>query len=95
MANWNLNYGVNFKGGGSPKIKCNTTLKGGNGLQIVMGGDIPDGDGFGAEDTADLAVDVVSHADLDGLDASDPANHVKCLKTIAAFCEKLASKLEG
>ena len=95
MANWKLNYGINFKGGGSPKIKCNTTLKGGNGLQIVMGGDIPDGGEFGAEDAADLAVEVAQLADLDGLDASDPANHVKSLKTIAAFCEKLASKIEG
>jgi hypothetical protein len=93
MAGWNLNYGINFRGNGPKSIKCNTTLKGGNGLQIVMGGDIPEGGEFGAEDAAELAADVAQLADLDGLDASVPENHVKCLKAISEFCEKLAAKL--
>lgn len=95
MANWQLNYGINFKGGGSPEIKCNTTTKGGNGVQIVVGGDIPDSVEFSPEDAGDLAVSVAEMANLDGLPAKEPESHVKCLDAVIEFCTKLKGKLQS
>lgn len=91
MASWQLNYGINARGDGSDKMKCNVTEKGGNGLQIVMGGAIPDGP-VSVQDAIDKAV--AACAGLDGLDANDPASHVRYLRTIAAFSTELADALE-
>ena len=92
MANWQLNYGINLKGGWPDKIQCKATDKGGNGLQLVMGGEIPDG-----PVSPEAAISkVIEAADgLDGLDAGDNSNHAKCLRAIAAFCSELADGIEN
>lgn len=92
MANWSLNYGLNAKGEGSDKMRCNVTEKGGNGLQIVMCGAIPDGP-VSVQDAIDKAV--AACGGLDGLNANDPASHVRYLRTIAAFSTELADAIEG
>lgn len=93
MASWKLNYGINPNGAGSDKLKCNLTNKGGDGLQLVMGGAIPTGLSVGAETAIQKVVE--ASAGLDGLDANNPANHVKYLRTVAAFCTDLADAIEG
>lgn len=93
MANWQLNYGMNLNASGSDKLKCNLSTKGGNGVQLVMGGAIPDGpDGALDQVMADLAASVEG---LDDLDAKDPKNHVKHLRAISAFCDGLAAAMGG
>ena len=93
MANWHLNYGIDLNAKATDKLKCNVSTKGGNGLQLVMGGGIPEVEGQ-SPDT--VIQDVLSRLNgLDGLDAKDPQNHVKYLRTIADFCTSLADDMEG
>lgn len=93
MANWHLNYGLNLNASGSKKLQCNLSDKGGNGIQLVMGGGIPEG---GKRPLADvvklLQAKVVG---LDELDADDPKNHAKQLKAVAEYCTELAAILEA
>lgn len=93
MVNWQTNHGINFRGGGSPEIKCNATMKGGNGLQIVMGGDIPDG-AIGAKEAAELAMEVVNLRKLNGLPADKVESHIACLDATIEFCTKLKAALQ-
>lgn len=92
MASWNLNYGLNPKAKGSDKMKCNFTNKGGEGLQLVMGGAIPDS----PVDVSSVIADIVPRLEgLDGLDANDVESHIKYLRTVEKFCGDLAAQLES
>ena len=93
MARWQLNYGVNYKAKGEDRLKANITSKGGNGIQLVMGGGIPEIPGVDVKTIVEGLVE--KHlVGLEDLPAKDLKSHVKCLEAISAYSLELAATLK-
>ena len=90
---WHLNYQIKT-GVGKPEdsfeVNVNRTKKG---IHVVANAGIPE---LTEEQADGLAAKMKEwEAAMDDADANDPAEHVKCLKMVADYCNYVASMLEN
>jgi hypothetical protein len=89
MANWHLSYGLHGKRPGEKRLRTKLVMNNG-GLQLTMGGGIPEG----IVPMVEVFELVEKHlVGLDDLDSELPESHVKTLQGIANYCNELAEKI--